>query len=197
MQLFFLAAGILVLAAFFLTCVLADRMGQKRFGTPPAQEAVPRLSPQDADAAAGVLGSAVGPLLALMEHPQLGGPGFLSVQFPAGEPPAAAAQYPNINEALYRRVVRQELDPAALLEEGVPEDLLRLSPVFSAEGGGVVMVTVRTAPLGPAAAAGLASRAARDRTLSLLAEGLSRRYPGLSVRRLGADLLLSPEAREM
>ena len=93
-------------------------------------------------------------------------------------------------------MIRRELDRADLLEAGVPEELLRLSPVFSAEGGGVVMVTVRSAPLEPAAEAGIASRGTRDRTLSLLAEGLSRRYPSLSVRRLGADLLLSPDVRE-
>ena len=40
------------------------------------------------------------------------------------------------------------------------------------------------------------SRTARDRTLALLAAALERRYPDMSVRRLGMDLLLTPIRRE-
>ena len=61
MHLFFLAAGLLVLAAFFLACALAGQMGQKRSEATSevaAQEATPQLTPQEAEAAAETLGRA-------------------------------------------------------------------------------------------------------------------------------------------
>lgn len=190
MHLFFLAAGVLLLTAFLLT------YAARRRDQPPAEpkEAEPGLSDQEAAAAAQALGAAVEPLRELMAHPELGGPGFLTVQFPAGGCSTVSAQYPNINEALYRRAVRQELDREELLAAGVPEALLRLEPAFTAEGGGVVMAAVEVPFLGQAADLA-ASRCARDRTLSALAAALERRYPELSVRRLGADLLLTPQGR--
>ncbi len=178
MHLFFLAAGVLLLAALLLTYLTAARRRPE-----PRPLRAPELSPQAADRAADLLGEALDPLAQLMAHPDLGGPGFLTVQFPAGEDPAVSAQYPNINEVLYRRTVRREL-----LAAGVPEALLRLAPEFAAEGGGVVQAAVRV----PCPLPAPASRAARDHALALLVSALERRYPDMSVRRLGMDLLLTP-----
>lgn len=187
MHLFFLAAGVLLLAALLLTYLAAARRRPE-----PRPLRAPELSPQAADRAAELLGKALDPLAQLMAHPDLGGPGFLTVQFPAGEDPAVSAQYPNINEVLYRRTVRRELDRQELLAAGVPEALLRLDPEFAAEGGGVVQAAVRVPRPLPAVEEGVASRTARDRTLALLTAALERRYPDMSVRRLGMDLLLTP-----
>ncbi len=191
MHLFFLAAGVLLLAAFLLTYLTAAR---RRPEPRPIRD--PELSPQGADQAAALLGEALDPLGELMAHPDLGGPGFLTVQFPAGERPVASVQYPNINEVLYRRAIRRELDRQELLAAGVPADLLRLDPEFTAEGGGVVQAAVRVPRPLPAVEEGVAGRTARDRTLALLAAALERRYPDMSVRRLGMDLLLTPMRRE-
>ena len=113
MHLFFLAAGALLLAVLLLTYLTAARRRPE-----PRAIRDPGLSPQEADQAAALLGEALDPLGELMAHPDLGGPGFLTVQFPAGERPAASAQYPNINEGLYRRAVRRELDRQELLAAG-------------------------------------------------------------------------------
>ena len=130
MHLFFLAAGALLLAVLLLTYLTAARRRPE-----PRAIRDPGLSPHEADQAAALLGEALDPLGELMAHPDLGGPGFLTVQFPAGERPAASAQYPNINEGLYRRAVRRELDRQELLAAGAPAELLRLDPEFTAEGG--------------------------------------------------------------
>ena len=191
MHLLFLAAGALLLAVLLLTYLTAARRRPE-----PRAIRDPGLSPQEADQAAALLGEALDPLGELMAHPDLGGPGCLTVQFPAGARPAASAQYPNINEGLYRRAVRRELDRQELLAAGVPAELLRLDPEFTAEGGGVVQAAVRVPRPLPAVEAGVASRTARDRTLALLAAALERRYPDMSVRRLGMDLLLTPIRRE-
>ena len=115
MHLFFLAAGALLLAVLLLTYLTAARRRPE-----PRAIRDPGLSHQEADQAAALLGEALDPLGELMAHPDLGGPGFLTVQFPAGERPAASAQYPNINEGLYRRAVRRELDRQELLAAGAP-----------------------------------------------------------------------------
>ena len=60
----------------------------------------------------------------------------------------------------------------------------------------MVQAAVRVPRPLPAVEAGVASRTARDRTLALLAAALERRYPDMSVRRLGMDLLLTPIRRE-
>ena len=111
MHLFFLAAGVLLRAALLLPYLAAARRRPE-----PRPLRAPELSPQAADRAADLLGEALDPLAQLMAHPDLGGPGFLTVQFPAGEDPAVSAQYPNINEVLYRRTVRRELDRQELVE---------------------------------------------------------------------------------
>lgn len=187
MHLFFLAAGVLLLAALPLTYLTAARRRPE-----PRPVRAPELSTQAADRAAVLLGEALDSLAQLMAHPDLGGPGYLTVQFPAGEDPAVSAQYPNINEVLYCRTVRRELDRQELLAAGVPEALLRLDPEFTAEGGGVVQAAVRV----PCPLPVPAGRAARDHTMALLAAALERRYPDMSVRRLGMDLLLTPRRRE-
>lgn len=140
------------------------------------------------------LAGAVEALRAVMDHPQLGGPGFLSVQFPAlaGGRADVLAQFPNISEALYRRVVRRELDRAALLADGVPEALFAYNPEFSTESGGVVLLTAEVCGLEAELAEALASRRDRAGALAALSEALERRCPGLSVRPLGAELLLTP-----
>lgn len=187
MHLFLLAAGALLLAVLLAVCLSPGRRPPE-----PAPAREPELSDRTADEAAAALGEALDPLGALMAHPELGGPGFLTVQFPAGQRPVVSAQYPNISEALYRRAVRRELAWRELLAAGVPEALLRLDPEFTAEGGGVVQASVEVPRPLPAVEAGAASRTARDRTLAALALALERRYPDMSVRRLGMDLVLSP-----
>lgn len=139
---------------------------------------------------------AVRALEALMAHPELGGPGFLTVQFPrqapAGGTAIVTAQYPNIREGLYRRIVRRELRREELAAAGVPEALLSMHPEFETESGGIVMVTAEAGVIPPELAECLNSR--RERSLALEAVGklLRTELPELSVRALGTDLLLSP-----
>lgn len=135
------------------------------------------------------LAAAVDALWAVMEHPALGGPGFITVRLSGPEEEGlltATAQYPNIREALYRRAVRRELEPEALLAEGMPEALLALSPRFETDSGGVVLISVQVSD-GQGAAAGFRERRA---VLETLAKGLRQRDPGLSVRCVGGELLL-------
>ena len=126
-----------------------------------------------------------------MAHPSLGGPGFLLVQFPvAGENVIVTAQYPNIHEELYRRIVRQELDDLAMV--GVSEELLARQPDFEAESCGVVLVSVRAGRVPAELREMLERRKEREIALYMLAERLEGRFPELSVRVLGPALLLSP-----
>ena len=140
--------------------------------------------------------AAIRALEALMAHPELGGPGFLTVQFPhqapAGGTAIVTAQYPNIREELYRRIVRRELRREELAAAGVPEALLSMHPEFETESGGVVMITVETGVIPPELAECLNGR--KERSLALEAVGalLRAELPELSVRALGTDLLLSP-----
>lgn len=135
------------------------------------------------------LAAAVDALWAVMEHPALGGPGFITVRLSGPEEEGlltATAQYPNIREVLYRRAVRRELGPEALLEEGMPETLLALSPRFETDSGGVVLISVQISD-GKRPEAGFRERRA---VLETLARGLRQRDPGLSVRCVGGELLL-------
>lgn len=154
---------------------------------PPVQPPPPAVSAGVVDA----LCAAVSSLQELMAHPQLGGPGFLSLRFPPEGGAAVTAQYPNIREALYRRAVRRELSPEALLAEGLPEPLLELSPAFETESGGIVLLTV-TVPLDPELAQSIAGLRQRQAVLRVLSERLRERFPELSVRCAGGELLLSP-----
>ena len=192
MHFFFLAAGVLAAAAAILWA--AQAFGRRDGGE--AREAAERELRLDGIEA---LGAAAEALAELMEHPALGGPGFITVRFPpplaADGTAEAAAQYPNIREALYRRVLRQELETEELRAEGAPEALLALDPCFETESGGMVLVTVRVAGLDPALAERMSGHRGRQEALGALAEGLRERCPGLSVRCVGGELLLVP-ARE-
>ena len=189
MHFFFLAAGVLAAAAAILWAAQAS--GRRDGGEAAEREL--RLDGIEA------LGAAAEALAELMEHPALGGPGFITVRFPpplaADGTAEAAAQYPNIREALYRRVLRQELETEELRAEGAPEALLALDPCFETESGGMVLVTVRVAGLDPALAERMSGHRGRQEALGALAEGLRERCPGLSVRCVGGELLLAP-ARE-
>lgn len=187
------AAGVLALAAMLLWYTQAA--GRREEGPGDAGEAEERPLELSGDGIEA-LGAAVDALTALMEHPALGGPGFITVRFP---PPLeadgtawTAAQYPNIREALYRRILRGELSPEALEAEGFPAALLAMSPEFEAESGGMVLVSVRISGLDPALAERMAGHRGRQEVLGTLAGSLERRCPGLSARCLGGELLLSP-----
>ncbi len=129
----------------------------------------------------------------LMTHPELGGPGFLTVRLPQkGEEGrvTAAAQYPNIRESMYRRVRRRELE--ALEEAGAPWELLALSPDFETDSGGMVIVAVEAAAMTPEAAEEVSGRKERQAALELLAAQLGRRFPRWEVRIFGTELTLTP-----
>ena len=135
--------------------------------------------------------SAIRALETVMAHPALGGPGFLMVQFPAGEEYAVVtAQYPNIHEELYQRIIRQALD--GLGEAGVSEELLERQPVFEAESCGVVLISVKAGKIPAELRELLEHRKERGIALHIFAEQLEERFPELSVRVLGPDLLLAP-----
>ncbi|MDE7221351.1 MAG: hypothetical protein K2O45_17340 [Oscillospiraceae bacterium] len=145
------------------------------------------------------LARAVEALGELMAHPELGGPGFLTLRLPQpGEDGlvTAAAQYPNIREAMYCRVVRRELDRDALLAAGVPEALLALEPQFETDSGGVVVVSVQAVPMGELLAEQISGRTDRQAALRLLAGRLGERFPRLEVRPFGSELLLTPVREE-
>lgn len=137
--------------------------------------------------------SAVAALCQLMAHPELGGPGFLTVRLPQpGEDGAVTvtAQYPNIRERLYRRIVRQELDREALRIEGVPGELLALEPAFETDSGGVVVISVRVGCIAAELVNGISGRTERQKALRLLAECLGS--PAMEAKPFGAELLLTP-----
>jgi len=130
-------------------------------------------------------------MLELLRHPALGGPGFLTIRF-LQDSADITAQFPNIQEALYRRIVRQELDPSDLLREGFPEYLLLLSPVFETESGGMVLLTVQIPNLNHDLLQALYCHRSRQTVLHSLAAELRRHCPGLSIRPLGGELILTP-----
>ena len=115
MPYFLLAALLLLIAA-----LLWRSQAVSPTVPPLAQPSPPVISPGLLDA----LCAAAASLQELMAHPLLGGPGFLSLRFPPEGGATVTAQYPNIREALYRRVVRRELSPEHLLAEGFPASLL-------------------------------------------------------------------------
>lgn len=167
---------------------------------PDAGERGAALRPQPEAAHAGLeeLAGALRELEAVMAHPELGGPGFLTVRFARDAGGRAltvvTAQYPNIRETLYRLVLRQPPDPAALAEAGVPEALLALSPVFETDSGGVVLISVSGE--GWAAVPPAAGRRERLEALETLSERLEQRFPELEVRPFGTELLLTPVREE-
>lgn len=158
---------------------------------------LPELPELPADAGtitalAGVLGA----LRVVMEHPQLGGPGFLTVQFPLSRRglPEVSAQYPNIRETLYRRIIRGELEPEDLIRNGMPEELFARRVEFTAESGGMVTLAVemKTEDISPGLEKRLAGREGHGAALRLLAGALGERFPDMTVRAVGWDLLLTP-----
>lgn len=133
-------------------------------------------------------------LLELMAHRSLGGPGFLTLRLPQpGEDGAVtvSAQYPNIREGMYSLVVRRELDRETLLNAGIPEHLLALSPSFETESGGVVVVSVPAGNMEPELVSCISGRGERQAALRLLADCLGQRFPSVEVRPFGAELLLT------
>lgn len=138
------------------------------------------------------LAAAIRALAAVMAHPELGGPGFLMVQFPSQAAAVVTVQYPNIREELYRRIVRQELARDELAAAGVPEDLLDQGPGFETESGGVVLISVQAGEPLPELSESLNSRKDRNAALNVFAELLEERFPEFSVRIFGTDLLLTP-----
>lgn len=180
MHLFFLLPALLLLLAAFLWYTQAHSPAP----APPTDG--PAKSEPDAHIVDSLAG-AVAALQELMEHPALGGPGFLTVRFCDGCA-AVTVQYPNIRETLYQHAVRQEVSPADLLPEGFPETLLGLSPEFEAESGGMVLVTVTV----PGLTQDVSSRRSRQTLLNALAAELRPRFPGLSIRVLGGELILAP-----
>lgn len=192
MLFYVLAAAALALAALLWYVQAARAAGEAL--TPALPPEPPEIPPALAEA----VGDAVEALAAVMAHPKLGGPGFLLVCFPSREGAVTVtAQYPNIREGLYRRIVRRELEPAELTAAGVPEALFSMSPVFETESGGVVVLSLQTGVLPPALARALDCRRERGILLDQLARALGERLPGFSVRPFGADLLLSPEREEV
>lgn len=197
MYIFILAAAALVLAAVLRRSQASGGAGDAPEAISPEEEADRRLRCALAEEArmAAELAESIRALEGLMAHPELGGPGFLTVQFPA-ESAVATAQYPNIREALYRLLAGREPDRDELREAGVPEALLSRDPVFETESGGVVTVSVEAGGVPPALAESLNSRRERRAALELLAEALAGECPQFSVRAFGPDLLLSPKRGE-
>lgn len=190
-----------ILAALALTAATALWYLQAAGGDPPASppeeegEAFRRWL--DAPGNLAEMERAVDALTGLMAHPELGGPGFLTVRLPQpGEDGCLtmAAQYPNIREVLYRRIVRRELHRDGLLEAGMAETLLALAPAFETDSGGVVVVTLRTAAMEPELVNRLSGRRERQAALEQMAVHFSRRFPALEVRPFGVELLLAPIA---
>ena len=127
--------------------------------------------------------TAIDSLARLMKDPVLGGPGFLTVQL--------TCQYPNISEVLCRAACRGGAEE--LLAAGVPADLLDRGLRWETESGTVVLLTLDAAVVSGELAARLAQLHSRNEVLRSLAEELSRRCKGFSVRPLAGYLLLTPE----
>lgn len=193
MYIFFLAAAALALAAV----LWYHQVSGTAEDIPPLEESTDqrlhRVIAEDPYLADALI-EAVQALESVMAHPELGGPGFLLIQFPAAPEAGGAvitAQYPNIREGLYRRVVRQELDDLAAA--GMPEALLSLKPSFETESGGVVLLTVRAGELPPEFAESLRGHRERGIALAVLAEVLKAKLPQFSIRTFGSGLLLSQD----
>ncbi len=186
-----IAICLFLLAAALVLAALLRSPQRGTAAPPPAAPRPPEIEPADAER----LGEVIELLLAVMDHGELGGPGYITVRFPplAGGAPTVTAQYPNINEALYRRTVRRELDRAELEAAGVPGALFAHNPAFAAESGGVVVLTAEVRGLTPDLAAGMADRRRRGPLLAALAEALEG--GDLSVRALGQELLVECRRR--
>ena len=151
---------VVLLIAVLAALVLAARFAGRTGNEPPS-----RPERGDPEELAAALAEAAGPLLAVMEHPRLGGPGFLTIRLPQqsldGGGAAVTAQFPNISDALYRRIVRGELDREELVREGVPGAFFACGASFETESGGMVILTARVqGAAAPAAGGPLSGRGA-------------------------------------
>ena len=148
--------------------------------TAPAAE----KEPWDPEAAAAALEPAPAGLLAVMDHPDLGGPGFLSVRFPRPGEAEASCRFPSLQGTLYGLADRGEADRRTLEDVGVPRGLLDLGVTVEAEGGGVTALTV-LCPVPPL------PEGTQVRALWALAEALGRRFPGCTASLAGREIFLS------
>lgn len=191
MPILFLALAA-ILAAFWSlrTRRAAEALPPGQPDPEPAGGLLRRL--EEEPALTGPLAEVIGLLAQVMAHSSLGGPGFLTVRLPeaTGDTVLVTAQFPNIDEGLYSRVLCGELAPEALAAAGVPEALFAYAPVFSTEGGGVVVITASVSGLDETLTAGLVVRRDRPVLLAALAANLGPQCPGLSVRVLGQELLV-------
>lgn len=191
MYFFILAAAAAVL--YWCVCTARERRRGPAERTAPPDSAEGSLEERiRSSAAVDALGEVIDALLTVMDHPVLGGPGYLTVRFPqqpfAGAFPTVTAQFPNLEEALYRReLAREELTAA-----GIPEVLFSHAPVFATEGGGVVALSAEVYGVGAEIERRLPHLKERDEALRALAAALQERYPALQVRLLAGDILLSP-----
>ena len=185
-----LAALALAVAAGLRRARGMERAAERR-GAPAVEAAEPFRRWLEGPEGLEKLERTVEALGKLMTHPELGGPGFLTVRLPQkGEEGrvTAAAQYPNIRESMYRRVRRRELE--ALEEAGAPWELLALSPDFETDSGGIVVISVRAAYMEPGLVNCVSGRRERQAALRLLSDRLSG--PTLEARPFGTELLLTP-----
>ena len=160
---------------------------RRRAEEPPPE---PQAVPIDWTAFAALLAVPLDALRELMDHPQLGGPGFLTVQFPLSGTGTVevSAQYPNIQETLYRLI--RTAGPDELIAAGVPAVLFEYRAAFTPESGGMVLITADAFSL--PAGIRLEDRQERQTVLQQLARILGERYPDMTVRAIGGDLLLTP-----
>lgn len=191
----FAAAAVLL---YWCACTARERWRwETAEQAPPPKREEPSLEERlRGSATLEALGQVIDALLAVMDHPELGGPGYLTVQFPqqlsAGSFSTVTAQFPNIEGALYRRAVRQELTQGELTAAGVPALLFSHNPELAAEGGGVVALSAEVYGIDAWVERGLSQPKERREMLPALAAALQERYPALQVRVLAGDILLSP-----
>lgn len=105
MHIYFLAAAAILLAAI-LWYRQAFGTSEKTPPPPPeehAEQRLRRILAGDSGVVSG-MADAIRTLESVMAHPELGGPGFLMIQFPPPDSGHAVitAQYPNIREDLYQ-----------------------------------------------------------------------------------------------
>ena len=195
MHWFLVAAAAAAAAALLWLLQAANGVGRPARTQTPAEDREAFRRWLDAPGVIDDLMGAVEVLVELMAHRTLGGPGFLTLRLPQPWEDGSVivtAQYPNIREAMYRRVVRRELDRDGLLAAGTPEALLELSPQFETDSGGMVAVSVEAAVMEPMLVRRISGRADRQAAMDLLAGALGRRFPAMEVRPFGSELLLTP-----
>ena len=176
----------IVLIVILTVTAILSRPRRSRTPEPPEPEPLSI----DWESAASDITVLLDALRELMAHPDLGGPGFLTVQFPLSGRGTAevSAQYPNIRETLYRSIVRRTPDADAPDADGIPAVLLDRRAVFTPESGGMVLITAETVLPGTLPE----NWRGRQVLLRELARVLGERYPDLTVRVIGGDLLLTP-----